>query len=83
MSCFAQYIKNSCNSIRKRSPFQKKKDPNCKQFSQGYEQLKLEKKKKKDKLKYKEKNKIKLYQEIFFNLFEQERLFNVYETLIS
>lgn len=47
MSCFAQYIKNSCNSIRKRSPFQKKKDPNCKQFSQGYEQLKLEKKKKK------------------------------------
>lgn len=46
MSCFAQYIKNSCNSIRKRSPFQKKKDPNCKQFSQGYEQLKLEKKKK-------------------------------------
>ena len=50
MSCFAQYIKNSCNSIRKRSPFQKKKDPNCKQFSQGYEQLKLEKKKKKDQL---------------------------------
>ena len=46
MSCFAQYIKNSCNSIRKRSPFQKKKDPNCKQFSQGYEQIKLEKKKK-------------------------------------